>query len=59
MTDPPGQVAYEAFWHRVTPELRGDPWHTLPPPDQVRWEAAAQAVLAWQAPQQEAPPCPP
>lgn len=45
MCDPtPGQICYEAFWHDTTPDLRGDPWATLPAPTQRRWEAAAQAV---------------
>lgn len=45
MPDPtPGQTAYAAFWDTLfTPDFY-EPWGTLPPLDQARWEAAAQAV---------------
>ena len=47
----PGEIAYAAFWAGDLPDFRGDPWETMDPLTQARWEAAAQAVLAWQAAQ--------
>jgi hypothetical protein len=52
-TQTPGQIAYEAYlrtWN--IPGLRT--WEDEPRVQQRAWEAAAQAVLAWQA-QEEAP----
>jgi hypothetical protein len=46
-TPTPGQLAYETY----VLHLYGDdqfPWPTLFPDAQAAWEAAAQAVLAWQ-----------
>ena len=53
-TRTPGQIAYEAYlrcWN--IPGLRT--WHEEPRGQQRAWEAAAQAVLAMQAPQEETP----
>ena len=51
MSNPtPGQVAYEA-WEAALPERRYFPapsWDTVSVPHQAAWEAAAQAVQAWQ-----------
>jgi hypothetical protein len=49
MTDTrtPGQLAYETY----VLHLYGDdqfPWPTLLPDAKAAWDAAAQAVLAWQ-----------
>lgn len=59
-TPTPGQVNYEAYCAvapDVDPALPFVAWDELPPGDRHAWEAAAQAVLAWQAAQsEEAPP---
>lgn len=41
-----GQVAYEAFKAATCKEAFIIPWEMLPPPTQVGWNAAAEAVLA-------------
>lgn len=54
MLDPtPGQICYEA-WVCVDGHPRLRRWDELVPMERRRWEAAANAVLAWQA-QEDAP----
>jgi hypothetical protein len=46
-TPTPGQICYEGYFSQV-PSREWRQWVTLFPPEQARWEAAAQAVLAMQ-----------
>jgi hypothetical protein len=47
---PPGQLAYEAYWHSSAHGRVPVAWKNLLPHWQAQWEAAAQAVLTMQEP---------